>query len=137
MRLIHLDTNFLIQAERPNTPAAHTLAAWLREGVVLRASLLVWTEYLCGAHDEARVRHWQVTLDGFDGLTESQCQLAASLQRHDRSDRPRLIDCLIAAGAIEQGAALATINRRDFERFVDHGLELAMDQWRSLPGGNG
>jgi predicted nucleic acid-binding protein len=131
--LIHLDTNFLIQAERSNTPAAHAVAEWLREGALLRASLLVWAEYLCGADHEPQVRHWQMTLDGFEPLTESRCQLAAQLQRRNRGGDSRLIDCLIAACAIDCGAALATINRRDFECFTDQGLELAMDDWRSFP----
>lgn len=132
-RVIHLDANFMIQAELPGTPAAHAVGEWLRDGVPLRASLVVWAEYLGGAGDEAGIRHWRAVLDGFDPLTESQCQLAASLHRRGRRARTKLADCLIAAGAIERGAALATLNRRDFEGFVDQGLELAMEAWRKLP----
>jgi predicted nucleic acid-binding protein len=39
--------------------------------------------------------------------------------------RGSLLNCLVAAAAIEAGAALATENPRDFERFESAGLTLA------------
>lgn len=128
--VIHLDTSFLIQAELPHTPAAHALAGWLRDRVPLRISLVAWTEYLAGVSRPEQVAHWRALIDGFDGLTDPQCQLAAQLQRLAGGGPARLADGLIAAGAIGAGAALATVNRRDFLPFIDHGLVLALDRER-------
>lgn len=128
--MIHLDTNFLIQAELRHTPAAHALSGWLRDRVPLRMSLLAWTEYLCGATRVEQIDHWRSVIDGFMGLTESQCRLAAQLKRLAGGGSARLVDCLIAAGAIEDGAPLATVNRRDFLPFTEHGLVLALDVGR-------
>ena len=36
-----------------------------------------------------------------------------------------MLDCMIAAPAIAEGALLATVNVDDFSRFVEYGLRLA------------
>jgi predicted nucleic acid-binding protein len=46
--MVHLDTNFLIDALIPGSPQETQLAAWLAAGETLGISTLVWGEFLCG-----------------------------------------------------------------------------------------
>jgi predicted nucleic acid-binding protein len=46
--MIHLDTNFLIQALVPNSAAEAKLQTWLRDGEDLGISTIAWSEFLCG-----------------------------------------------------------------------------------------
>ena len=46
--MIHLDTNFLIQALVPNSAAEAKLQTWLRDGEDLGISSIAWSEFLCG-----------------------------------------------------------------------------------------
>jgi predicted nucleic acid-binding protein len=46
--MIHLDTNFLIQALVPNCAAETKLQTWLGAGEDLGISAIAWSEFLCG-----------------------------------------------------------------------------------------
>jgi predicted nucleic acid-binding protein len=50
--------------------------------------------------------------------------LAAHLFNATGRRRGSLADCMISAIAMNAGAALATTNVADFERFVSHGLTI-------------
>ena len=46
--MIHLDTNFLIQALVAGSPAETKLQTWLTSGEDLGISTIAWSEFLCG-----------------------------------------------------------------------------------------
>jgi predicted nucleic acid-binding protein len=46
--VIHLDTNFLIDALVPGSPQEVRMVAWLSAGEVLGISAVAWGEFLCG-----------------------------------------------------------------------------------------
>ena len=122
--MIHLDTSFLIRAGAHGTPESRRLRSWLRRGEQVRISSVVWAEYLCGpvpasaAEDAAELFGEPVSF----GATEAT--LAAQLFNASGRRRGTLADCMIAAIALGSGASLATSNVRDFQRLVEHGLEL-------------
>jgi predicted nucleic acid-binding protein len=123
-QVIHLDTSFLIRALIPRSPEDKALRGWIREAAPIATSALAWSEFLCGP----------VTPDGIElaaqllgepvafGATEATA--AAMLFNQSGRRRGSLMDCMIAAAAIESGADLATTNVRDFQRFEVLGLRL-------------
>jgi predicted nucleic acid-binding protein len=46
--MIHLDTNFLIQALVPSSEAEAKLQTWKKDGEALAISSIAWCEFLCG-----------------------------------------------------------------------------------------
>jgi len=46
--MIHLDTNFLIQALLPSSSAAAQLQTWRKDGEDLGICTIAWSEFLCG-----------------------------------------------------------------------------------------
>lgn len=124
-RPIHLDTSFLVRALDPSSPESSSLLDWLAARRPIAVSALAWSEFLCGPlkDDDARLarvlvqRHFPV---GIEEASE-----AARLFNHGGRRRHSLPDCVIAATAILAGAALATSNPGEFERFIRAGLVLA------------
>lgn len=122
---IHLDSSFLIRALTPGTPEEAQLLVWYGERRVLGMSSFAWGEFLCGplgpedAEDARRVVHRYLPL----GTREAVA--GAELFNHTGRRSRSFADCLIAATAILDGAALATSNPGDFRRFTDAGLVLA------------
>jgi predicted nucleic acid-binding protein len=88
-------------------------------------SSVAWAEFLCGpvslqaTEDAAELFGEPVAFNGRDAT------LAAHLFNTSSRRRGTLPDCMIAAIAMNAGAALATSNRSDFERLVAAGLVLA------------
>jgi predicted nucleic acid-binding protein len=122
--MIHLDTNVLIQAVIPGTPADARLRFWMRRKEALHVSAIVWAEFLCGPlHPDLAALAARLTLSRVP-VTEAEATLAADLFNQTGRRRSSLPDCLIAATAMIAGAALATINIADFETMVPHGLTL-------------
>ena len=123
--MIHLDTNFLIDALVPGNPQERRLVAWLAAGETMGISSLAWGEFLCGplpATAEALARRLfpcAVTLERTDA--EQAANFFNLTGRRSKS----YADCCIAAVATRAQAALATGNRSDFLSMVPHGLVLA------------
>ena len=122
--MIHLDTNFLIQALAPSSAAEKKLQTWLKDGEDLGISSIAWSEFLCGpltAQDEA----WAQTLLALpESFLASDAHKAAELFNATGRRSRSLADCQIAAVAFRCNARLATINASDFALFQSHGLKL-------------
>jgi len=123
--MIHLDTNFLIQALVPNSSAAAKLQTWRKDGEGLGICTIAWSEFLCGPltnDEEALAEALFPILEPF-GTSDAYraAELFNATGRRSRS----LADCQIAAVALRCDARLATVNLRDFVPFQDHGLILA------------
>ena len=126
--MIHLDTNILIGALVPGSPADRALQRWLRDGETLAMSAIAWSEFLCGpidlaSRDTLRTVAQRLIGDAvpFDSATAN---LAADLYNDTGRRRGSHGDCMIAATAIVHGAPLATANVADFERLREAGLTL-------------
>jgi predicted nucleic acid-binding protein len=123
--MVHLDTNFLIDALVPGTPQETQLVAWLAAGETLGISTLAWGEFLCGplsASAEALARR---LFPNADTLQRGDAEQAASFFNLTGRRPKSFADCCIAAVAIRAQATLATSNRSDFSPLVPHGLVLA------------
>jgi predicted nucleic acid-binding protein len=121
---VHLDTSFLIRALVPGSMEAVSLGAWITEGRPLAMSALAWGELLCGpleADDEVLVKAVVRTIVPLDAEAAS---LAAGLFNAGGRRRGSFPDCLVAATCVQAGAALATANPMDFQRFAGAGPEL-------------
>jgi len=123
--MIHLDTNFLIQALRPGTVEETKLRQWLQNGEPPDLSVVAWAEFLCGPltpEDEVQA---ETLFPVIDELQPVDARKGAELFNETGRRSRSLADCLIAAVALRCGAEVATANRTDFEPFVPHGLRLA------------
>ncbi len=122
--MIHLDTNFLIQALVPGSPAESKLQIWLTDNEDLGISSIVWSEFLCGPltpKDEALAQALLATPEPF---LASDAHKSAELFNATGHRSRSLADCQIAAVALRCGARLATGNVADFTLFQNHGLNL-------------
>lgn len=125
--MIHLDTGFLIQGLVRGTTEDQCIRRWLRAGEELGMCTVAWTEFLCGPLDDAQVRLATRVIGERPAFTEADAKLAADLFNRSGRRRGSLMDCMIGATAIGAGVPLATTNIKDFERFVEHGLQLERD----------
>ncbi|MGQ0702728.1 MAG: type II toxin-antitoxin system VapC family toxin [Gemmatimonadales bacterium] len=123
--MILLDTSFLVRALVHRSPEDGRLRTWLREGEAIGIPSLAWAEFLCGP----------VSPDGIAAALEllhepipfgaAEAARAAHLFNASGRRRGSLVDCMIAATAMESSALLATANPADFGRFTALGLRLA------------
>jgi predicted nucleic acid-binding protein len=120
----HLDTSFLINALVPGTREDHRLRQWIREGLVVSMSSIVWAELLCGPVSEEDRQRARRVVGAPLPLVEKEAAKAADLFNVGGRKRGTIPDCLIAATALLAGAALATSNSGDFRRFERAGLKL-------------
>ena len=123
--MVHLDTNFLIDALVSGSSQEAQLVKWLASGEPLRTSAVAWGEFLCGplsAAAEALARRFFPNAEAFE---QADAEKAASLFNLTGRRSKSYADCCIAAVAIRAHAALATSNRDDFLAMVPHGLLLA------------
>jgi predicted nucleic acid-binding protein len=129
--LIHLDTSFLIRALLPGSREDATLRAWLRRGLAIGASAVVWAELLCGPLSPAQGELALLVVGEPAPFGRDDAALSASLFNASGRRRGSLVDCMVAAAAIRADAALATANEADFARLLPHGLRLAGNGVRS------
>lgn len=124
-QVIHLDTSFLIRALVRGSREDAALRAWLGKADGVAISALAWTEFLCGPVSSRGVELAVQLLGEPLPFAEAEATTAAMLFNESGRRRGSIIDCMIAAGAIEAGAMLATVNLRDFQRLTPLGLRLA------------
>ncbi len=122
--VIHLDTCFVIRALVPGTQADAHLRQWLQEQRRLCMNAIAWTEFLCGPLKPEQVELAERIVTERIDFTEQDARRAAELFNTAGRRRGTLADCMIAACARERNAALATLNRQDFQVFERSGLRL-------------
>jgi|ERR1044072_1061604 predicted nucleic acid-binding protein len=122
--MIHLDTNFLIQALVPDSAVQTTFQTWLQEGQDLGISSIAWSEFLCGPLTPTDEQLAKVIFPTPEPFLASDAQRAAELFNATGRRSRSLVDCQIAAIALRCSARLATRNASDFTVFQSHGLIL-------------
>ena len=123
--MIHLDTSFLIRALVPGSQEDARLREWMGANEPLGISTVAWAEFLCGPVDEAALSVASVVVGRQSRFTEEMAGIAARLFSGSGRRRGTMIDCMIAATALAEQAAVATSNPDDFRRFEAFGLPLA------------
>ena len=124
-RMIHHDTNFLIQATVAGSSAHAGFRKWSAAGESFGVSAVAWAEYLCGPLDPQGEAIAKQMFPLPEGFLAGDAALAADLFNKTGRRSRSLADCMIAAVAIRCGAKLATLNASDFQPLVQHGLALA------------
>ena len=122
--MIHLDTSFLIRALAPGTAEDRKLREWMEEGETLGMSTVAWAEFLCGPLARRDVALAAEIIGRRRDFTTEHATVASRLFNESGRRRGSLIDCMIAAAALVDGAPIATANTADFSRFEDFGLKL-------------
>jgi predicted nucleic acid-binding protein len=123
--LIHLDTSFLIRAMVRGSRQDQRLHEWLRAGEGLGISAIAWSEFMCGPLEPGQVELAEAVVSAPAPFGDVEARLAARLFNDSGRRRGSMLDCMIGATALSAGAALATSNPADFQRFVGAGLNLA------------
>lgn len=123
--MIHVDTNFLIDALVPGSFQEAQLVAWLAAGERLGISSFAWGEFLCGPISGTAEVLARRLFPSAVGLERGDAEKAAELFNVTGRRTRTYADCCIAAVAIRTQAALATSNRSDFMPMTAHGLTLA------------
>lgn len=123
--MIHLDTSFLIRALLADTAEDTALRRWVRDGEDIGISAVAWSEFLCGPLPAELRELAEQIRDEPAPLGISEAVRAALLFNESGRRRGSLVDCFIAATALEAGALLATSNRADFRKLEPLGLKLA------------
>ncbi len=123
--MIHLDTSFLIRALDSGSTEDRSLRGWIRDGETLGMSTVAWTEFMCGPLAQSEMESAAEIVGLFREFTPDHATIAARLFNESGRRRGSLIDCMIAAVAIADGAPIATGNAADFRRFEDAGLTMA------------
>ena len=122
--MIHLDTNFLVDALVPTSKQSLLLTAWLENGHELGMSSVAWGEFLCGPVVENAVFLSRQIIPVLENLTGDDAELAARLFNQSGRRSKSFADCSIAAVAMRCNAGLASGNRADFEPLISFGLKL-------------
>ena len=123
--MIHLDTSFLIRALVPGSREDARLREWIGVNEPLGMSTVAWAEFLCGPVDEAALSVASVVVGRQSRFTEEMAVIAARLFNGSGRRRGTMVDCMIAATALAEEAAVATGDPDDFRRFEAFGLALA------------
>lgn len=79
-------------------------------------SAVAWTEFLCGPLDVDELRVMAHIIGEPVPFTSGEGVRAAEIFNDTGCRRGSLTDCMIAASALNAGAALATANPGDFRR---------------------
>jgi predicted nucleic acid-binding protein len=122
--VIHLDTSALVAALTGPRQAAPVLRNWIRDGERLGLCTLVLYEWSRGPRTPEELRDQETLLPAAAAIpfTRHEAAIAAGIYRRLQRPRQRELDIAIAACAIANGAALWTLNPRDFRDIP--GLEI-------------
>lgn len=120
--MIHVDTNFLIALENPQSRAAAMFRDWLARGERVGLSALVWTEYRCGPLSAEKLEAAEILFPSPEPFLATDAALAAQLFNHGGRRRGILVDCMIAAIALRCHAPFATLDADHFAPFASQGL---------------
>lgn len=123
--MIHLDTSFLIRALDRGSLEDGKLRRWIQQGELLSMSAVAWAELLCGPLTPAEMELANGIVKHRHEFTTEHAEVAARLYNESGRRRGSLVDCMIAAAALLEGAQIATANEADFRRFERSGLLLA------------
>jgi predicted nucleic acid-binding protein len=123
--MIHLDTNFLIQATIAGSTAHGQIRAWAAIPEDLGVSTIAWAEFMCGPLDSAATVLAARIFSNPEPFLVRDAILSAALFNQTGRRSRSLADCMIGAVAIRCGAKLATVNAADFRPFLPFGLILA------------
>lgn len=123
--MIHLDTSFLIRALIRGTPEDLALRRWIKAGESLAISTVAWAEFRCGPLQQLELAAAAAIVDRHREFTRDDAETAARLYNESGRRRGSLMDCMIAAVALADGAAVATSNTPDFQRLGELGVTLA------------
>ena len=123
--MIQLDTSFLIRALVAGTREDAALREWIRRRAVVGISALAWTEFICGPVSPEVITVAGRLLGDPVPYSAPEAALAARLFNETGRRRGSMIDCMIAATALQANDQIATANRADFKRFEKLGLVLA------------
>lgn len=123
--MIHLDTNYLIGLLVRGSREASEVDQWLAAGESLAASAIAWSEFLNGPVTAPEAAQVEAILQSqIIPFGRAEAALASELFNKTGRRRGSRLDCLIAATALLNQAALGTINQSDFKPFTAHGLKL-------------
>lgn len=122
--MIHLDTNFLIDALVPGSDQDELMESWLSGGESLGISAVAWGEFLCGPLSPATEALARQLLPNAEALERVDAEMAAKLFNLTGRRAKSYADCCIAAVAMRSESKLATSNTGDFTPMVPHGLVL-------------
>jgi predicted nucleic acid-binding protein len=122
--MIHLDTNFLIEALVANSDAQAKVQTWKSLKEELGISSIAWSEFLCGPLTQNDETLTQLLFPSPEPFLVADAHKAAELFNLTGRRSRSLADCQIAAVALRCEASLATSNAMDFDRFQIHGLRL-------------
>ena len=123
--MIHLDTSFLIRALIPGTPEEAKLRMWVGKGEAVVMSSVAWAEFLCGPLRGIDRELADRVVERRQDFTPDHAVIAARLFNESGRRRAMIIDCMIGAAALADGAAVATSNEAHFSRFAAAGLKMA------------
>ena len=114
--MIHVDTSCLIAALTGGRTAAPVLRGFISDGLRMAISTPVLYEWERGPRNatERESREILFPNDAIFAFGLEQALLAADLYRRMARPRGREIDIAIAACALSSGAALWTLNPKDF-----------------------
>ena len=123
--MIHLDTNFLIDALVAGSAAEARLVGWLTSGETIGISAVAWGEFLCGPLSSSAEAAARRLLPDAEPMGRADGELGAKFFNLTGRRSKSFADCSIAAISVRSGASLATGNLPDFAPMVPHGLVLA------------